>query len=177
MNGLYEVSNLGRIKKINRKVKNQYINRDKKINIILKGSKNQKGYLIIKLTKDKSIKTVGIHRLIAETFIPNPNNLPQVNHIDENKENNKVNNLEWCTAEYNNNYGTKKERLRVNHNPIIYESVKKQIIQYDKNMNKIEEFVSITSASKKYKINIGDISSCCRYKRKTAGGFIWRYKE
>ena len=177
MNGLYEVSNLGRVKKIKRKIKNKYIDRDKAINTILKGSKTQKGYHIIKLTKDKKIKTIGIHRLVAEAFIPNPNNLPQVNHKDENKTNNKVNNLEWCTVEYNNNYGTKKERLKAHHNPIIYESLKKKVIQYDKNMNKIAEYSSISEASKKNKINDRNISSCCKQKRKTAGGFIWRHKN
>ena len=176
--GLYKVSNLGKVKRIKRKIKNQYIFKgEKDINYILKGNKNQKGYLQVKLFKDDEAKNYLIHRLVAETFIPNPNNYSQINHIDENKQNNCIDNLEWCTCNYNNNYGTKKQRLKLNHNPIIYNYVRKPVIQYDKDMNKIAEFISIIDANKVTKISFSNISSVCSGKRRTAGGYIWKYKK
>lgn len=73
----------------------------------LKPVKNNTGYSIVCLHKDGEHKNYYIHRLVAEAYIPNPDNLPQVNHKDENKENNSLQNLEWCTHEYNNNYGSR----------------------------------------------------------------------
>ena len=72
----------------------------------------QKGYYGIYLYKNKKRHFKLVHRLVAETYIPNPNNLPQINHKDENSKNNNVNNLEWCTAKYNSNYGHHKEKIR-----------------------------------------------------------------
>lgn len=98
--GLYKVSNLGMVYSMKRKK-------------IMKLSKTEKGYYKVYLMKDGTGKHKKVHRLVAEAFIPNPNNLPQVNHKDEDKTNNIVTNLEWCTAEYNSNYGTHKEKLRI----------------------------------------------------------------
>lgn len=104
--GLYQVSNLGRVKSLKRlnydinKKQNVYIEKE----MILKYSLNNKGYKMIKLQKNKQKKTIAIHRLVAQTFIPNPNNFEQVNHIDGNKENNCVSNLEWCNNEYNHQH-------------------------------------------------------------------------
>lgn len=96
---LYKISDKGRV----------YSNRTKKI---LRDSLNKAtGYRTIDLYHDKEHKTIAIHRLVALAFIPNPNNYPYVNHKDENKTNNHVDNLEWCTAKYNSNYGTAKQRL------------------------------------------------------------------
>lgn len=79
---------------------------------ILKPQKNTRGYLQVGLSKDGTKKHFLIHRLVAEAFIPNPLNLPCVNHRDENKTNNCISNLEWCTYEYNNNYGTRTEKIK-----------------------------------------------------------------
>lgn len=95
--GIYQASNLGRIKQ------SQY-------NHILKPILHNR-YYCVGLSKDGKVKQYRLHRLIAETFIPNPDNLPQVNHKDENKLNNNVDNLEWCDSKYNNNYGTKGARI------------------------------------------------------------------
>lgn len=99
----YEVSNLGNVASLkfargsNRR--------------ILKQSTNTWGYSQVTLSKDKKKKNVVIHRLVAEAFIENPQNLPQVNHIDENKHNNRADNLEWCDSHYNINYGERKARV------------------------------------------------------------------
>ena len=94
--GLYEISNLGNIRSLN-------FNHTKKVRI-LKQNTNHNGYKYINLCKNSKQKGLRIHRLVAEAFIPNPNNYSQVNHIDENKSNNKVDNLEWCTCKNNINY-------------------------------------------------------------------------
>ena len=94
--GLYEVSNLGRVKSL---ISN---------GLILKQSKDKDGYYIVSLKR----KSFRVHRLVAIAFIPNPNNLAQVNHKDEDKTNNCVDNLEWCDATYNINYGTRNEQVR-----------------------------------------------------------------
>ena len=118
--GLYEVSNLGRVKSLN-------YNKTGKEQI-LKPAKVKNGYLLVGLCNNKKVKTYHVHRLVAQTFIPNPNDLPQVNHKDEDKENNCIDNLEWCSAEYNMNYGTRNKRIgKANKNKTISEETRKKI--------------------------------------------------
>ena len=105
-NGRYQVSNKGDVYSVER-----ISSQNKKCGgIILKPTSDKDGYLMVTLYKNGVVKTKKIHRLVTETFIPNPNGLPQVNHIDEVKDNNNVANLEWCDSSYNNNYGTRNER-------------------------------------------------------------------
>lgn len=111
--GIYQVSNLGRVKSLPRfhKTKNGYYSKVK----ILTPIKNDRGYLLVGLSKEWKKQKIFVHRLVAEAFIPNPNNLPQVNHINEfEKDNNCVENLEWCSCKYNCNYGTRNSRIRGN---------------------------------------------------------------
>lgn len=97
--GLYEVSNMGNVRNVRR-------------NTLLKLSKNNNEYIRVCLCKNCIRTLLSVHRLVAQAFIPNPNNLPQVNHKDEDKTNNNVDNLEWCTAKYNINYGTARIRAK-----------------------------------------------------------------
>lgn len=105
--GFYSVSNFGRVKQLKDNRFGKFIDCDK----IKKLTPDKDGYLRTSLTKDKKEKKFMVHRLVAMTFIPNPYNYPQVNHKDEVKNNNCVDNLEWCTEEYNANYGTRTERI------------------------------------------------------------------
>lgn len=156
--GLYQVSNLGRIKSLPKFVAysngKNYFYAEK----MLKPCKNQKGYLKIGLHKDESYKNVYVHRLVAEAFIPNPQNHKQVNHVDEDKANNRADNLEWCDCQYNVDY-----------------SISKKVCQYDADGNLLCVWKSIIEASRKTKIPDTNIISCCRGKYSQAGGFVWAY--
>lgn len=127
---LYQISNLGRLKSLSKKgnYKNEYIR---------KTLTDIKGYSVCNLVKDKKYKYVRIHRLVAQAFIPNLENKPQVNHKDGNKQNNCVNNLEWCTNSENQLHAIKMG-LRKNEN--ISKGRKKEINQYDLNGNYITFF-------------------------------------
>lgn len=144
----YQISNKGRI-------------RSKHTNAILNPSKTG-GYYHIGLRYEKR-KECTIHRLVAEAFLPNPNNLPFVNHKDENKLNNNVENLEWCTCEYNTNYG--KGSLARNQ----------RVIQYDTDGNALKVWESMKEASEALQIGHVGISACCRGIKRTSGGFVWTY--
>ena len=156
--GHYQVSNFGRVKSIK-------FGKE----IILKQHINIKGgYYYVCLLKNGKHKNYYVHRLVAQAFLPNPNNLPEVNHKDECKTNNVVSNLEWCDRKYNHNYGTINER--------ISQSQSKPVLQYDLNGNLIKEWKSINECGRNG-FNQGDICKCCNGKRKTAKGFIWKYKN
>ena len=104
--GLYEVSNIGRVRSVDRFYYRLHKGK------VLSPTKDRYGYLTVTLNCNGKSKTIKIHRLVAQAFLPNPDNLPQVNHKDEDKTNNNVDNLEWCTAKYNVNFGTRQERYR-----------------------------------------------------------------
>ena len=104
--GSYQVSNKGNVRSVERRNSRGY----RLAGRILKPGHDNDGYLHVVLCKNGKRKTTTVHRLVAEAFIPNPESLPQVNHIDEVKDNNNVENLEWCDSKYNNNHGTMIER-------------------------------------------------------------------
>ena len=165
--GLYQVSNLGNVKSLMHYRKgingNLTIVKEK----ILKQNINRKnGYLVVSLCKNGISKTSRVNRLVAETFISNPYNLPQVNHIDGNKLNNNKNNLEWCSAKRNMN-----EAVRIG----LFKNVVKKVAQYDMNNNLIEIYSSITEASRKTGITNTSISYCANGKRKNGCGYIWKF--
>lgn len=171
----YEVSNLGNVrswwKPVSRGVGNgkgcggRVIGSEFKLH---KQHVDSDGYRVTCLTgKDKKYKTFKVHRLVAMAFIPNPNNLPQVNHKDENKQNNCVWNLEWCTNEYNVNYGTALRRGALKR--------MKAVSRYDLQGNYIDSFESASEAMKQ--TNIRHIVSACLLDRLYAGGYQWRYTD
>ena len=150
----YEISNLGRVRRNGK---------------ILKPRKNAGGYFQVNLYKNGIVKQSYIHRLVAYAFLPNPQNLPQINHKDENKSNNTVDNLEWCDCKYNNNYGTRKERAAENHC--------RPVLQFDREGNFIREWPSMIKVEEELGIYNQNISWCCLGKLKSAGGYLWQYKN
>lgn len=163
----------------------------KRKNKYLKPTVNKYGYCKVTLQKNKYKKIFSVHRLVAQAFIPNPQNKPQVNHIDSNRQNNNINNLEWVTSKENTQHTVKTNRFenmaKVNSKKMkenkIYllgyekanESTKKKVNQYDKNNNFINQYNSISEASRKTNITITSISYACNEKRKTGGGYIWHF--
>lgn len=145
--GIYQISSLGRIKSLERKIKTSKGERIVKEKI--KKLETNGKYILIKLCKNSIIEHVSIHRLVAQVFIPNPDNLPEVNHKDENKHNNSVDNLEWCTHKYNSIYGTAIERG--------HEKIRKKVYGINLISGYIHEFESI-SDTEKYGFNIKSIS-------------------
>ena len=153
-------------------------------------SKSQR-YLRSNLWKDGKYKTFSIHRLVAEAFLPNPNNFPVVNHKDGNKLNNRVDNLEWCTQSYNvkesyrlglqkiltppmkEDYVPWNKGKKMSTDYIQKNYPKKKVNQYSLNNDFIKCWGSISQAEKE--LGITHISNCCRGKRKSAGNYIWRY--
>ena len=152
--GLYEVSNQGRVKSLK-------FGKER----ILKQLRNTFGYLFVFLCKNGEKKEYKVHRLVAQTFIPNQDNLPQVNHKDENKTNNFVQNLEWCDSKYNNNYGTRNQRIS------------KSVLQYTKSGVFVREWKSSSEIEMNLNYNKGNISKCCTGKLKSAYNFIWKFKD
>lgn len=155
----YEVSDLGRV-------------RNKKTGHILNPQKGGGGYLRVSMWCNGGYVREYIHRLVGFAFIPNPDNLPCVNHMDENRFNNCKNNLEWCTYKYNAHYSFIWEKSA----PIAHETRKKPIIQLTKEGKYVNEYDSGVDASKQTGINVRSIYMCCGDKRKSAGGYVWRYK-
>ena len=170
--GLYQISNYGRVKRLSKQKRNYNINTKKYDTIILPDKivtpqLNQYGYYRIGLTKNGKRKCHSVHKLVAQAFIPNPENKPQINHKDENKQNNYVENLEWCTAKYNINYGTRNKRTgQKQMKPIL--CVETGVI-----------YESLSEASKSMELSMGNISCVCRHRKwfKTAGGYHWEYVE
>lgn len=165
--GLYMVSNKGNVKSLNYKKTGK--------EGILKPHKTNWGYLRVRLCKDGKSKNYLIHRLVAQAFCENPKGYKDVNHKDENKQNNKASNLEWCTSSYNNTYNdrAKKAGRKLRNDP----NRSKAVIAIDKITGLILEFPSTHEASRQTKINQGNISNCCTGRQKSAGGFYWLYAD
>lgn len=144
--GLYAITSCGKVWSYKRKR-------------FLKPFSNKKGYLLVALCKDGEKKSYKVHRLVAEAYLPNEENKPQVNHIDECKTNNCINNLCWMTAKENNNYGTRNERIS------------KKIICVETN----EIFNSITEAAKAINLTCQALSNHLRGRTKTCAGLHWAY--
>lgn len=172
--GIYEISNFGRIKSLDRFVEHK---RSGLIHIkekILKPHISSKGYYCQWLHKDGIKKSIFIHRLVAEAFISNPYNFPYVNHKDENPKNNYVGNLEWCTHKYNMNYGSINIKKSNTWKKRIADS---RFVQYTKDGRFVREWFNVDLASKKTMIPKEAILKCLNYERKFASGFIFKYEK
>lgn len=167
--GLYKVSNLGRVKSIDRKSWNGKIWYERK-GKILKGCRDKDGYCIVSLRRKNEHKTFKVHRLVAEAFIPNPDGYPQVNHKDENKINNCIKNLEWCSAKYNINYGTRNQRMATTN---LNGKNSQLVNQLTKDGRLLKIWPSMHEAARSLKINQGNISNCCSGRCKSYAGYIW----
>ena len=168
--GLYEVSDLGRVKKVARTI-TLTDGTVKKIDESILNQSDSNGYLKVGLYRNGVSKSNWVHRLVAQAFIPNNDQSKAViNHKDENKRNNSVANLEWCTYKYNANYGRRNER--------ISESISKPILQFDLETGLIiATYPSIKEAGLSTGINQISISRVARGKYKTAGGYGWKYQN
>ena len=159
--GLYKVSNKGEVKSLNY----NHTRKEK----ILKPGKNKRGYLSVALFKNGKMKNMKIHRLVCEAFLPNPNNLPQVNHKDENPSNNNVENLEYCDARYNINYGSRNQK--VSKAQINDKKKSKAVMCVETGVI----YQSIRDIQRKFGYNQSYISKCCRDIYKQAYGYSWQY--
>ena len=143
-----------------------------KTNRKYKGKIGNNGYLTFHTKRNNKCYTYSIHRLLAIKYIPNPNNYPVINHIDGNKLNNSIDNLEWCTHSHNTKEAVRLGLMNYSNNcgPC------KKVIQINKDTKEIIKiYNSIIEASKELKINRTGISNCCSGRYKTSGGYIWKY--
>ena len=168
--GEYQVSNLGRVKSLSRFIfngKGTFLSQEK----ILNGFKTKKGYIRVELHK----KSFAIHRLVAQAFIPNELNKPQVNHIDGDKSNNCVSNLEWCTNGEN--------QIHAYANGLNYHSdepgrTKRQVCKIDLTTGEIlDVYESISLAENSLNLKKCNITEVCKGNRKSCGGYGWKYVE
>lgn len=154
--GIYEISNYGRIKNVKR-------------GSLVQHCLNKVGYAVVKLPKEGKRVHHKLHRLIANAFLPNPNNYPVINHKDEVKANNNLSNLEWCTHQYNNTYNQIHYRRNKSH--------RTSVIKMSIDGVFIESYNSVNEAGASNNIHPSSISNCLRGRDKTAAGFRWKYKK
>lgn len=162
--GLYQVSNLGNIKSLGNGNSNNSKER------ILKAKKTKEGYFSVTLYENGKRKMFQVHRLVAHMFIENddPEHKTDVNHKDENKTNNSVSNLEWCTRKYNNNHGTRNKRAaKTNSRKVIGFSLTDTKVIILRSANLAKNFGFCQQA----------ICACCKGKRKSHKGYIWKYLD
>ena len=158
-----------------------------KTNKFLKPNHSERGYASVELFNKKGSKRILVHRLVARAFIPNPLNLPQINHKDENPTNNDVSNLEWCTSKYNMNYGSgaKTRHSKIDYSKPIYalnavkngKTVSVPVTMLDKNGIVLRTFESAKEAYRQTGISQGNILQVVHGKRKTAGSYAWQRRE
>lgn len=161
--GFYEVSNLGNVRSLN------YHNRGIIKNLVPVVDKY--GYKKVCLCKGGKQYNRAVHRMVAAAFLENPHDLPQVNHINELKTDNRVENLEWCTAKQNVNHGSRNIRMAQSKRNTNCKSV----VQMDLSGKKIREWISFSEIKRMFGYDVGFIIRCCKGRSKTAYGYKWQY--
>lgn len=184
--GLYKVSNLGQVSRVIREKRGRGVHGFTKGGL-LKQECCRNGYVRVALYLNGKSKHFLVHRLVGIAFIDNPNNLPEINHKDEIKNNNTVENLEWCTGKYNSNYGTGKIRAVENRDirkqvantdyQAIAEKTRKSVKQLDLDGTLIKIWKYQKQVTKQLGIRQGSISNCCIGRCHTAGGYKWEYNN
>ena len=183
--GLYQVSNLGRVRSLDKPMV-VYGFQKIPINTIRKGKVlsprlSQDGYEKVSLTKDKKPNNLFVHRLVAKAFISNDDDCKEVNHIDGNKRNNEVSNLEWCTHLENMQHCFKNSLRKKQTKPMLGRTYSKspyakKVYQYDKNGNLMKIWSSIREASEYHHVDGSNISRCCNGHAKSCKGFVWSFE-
>lgn len=159
--GLYKVSNMGRVYSCPNRIHN---------GMILNADKYKTEYYHVALSRQGKKKFIMVHRLVAQAFIPNPNNLPFVNHRDESRTNNCVDNLEWCTPKYNCTYGKVSRENRIANSKLG-----RAVVQMSLNGKDIAVFPSLSEASRRFGVSVSNIATACTGSVNTSAGFKWRY--
>lgn len=174
--GLYQVSNLGRVKALKRSfvIGNGGIVKHEEN--ILKERKYKSGYCYVGLYKNGKEKKFKIHRLVAQAFIPNPENKPEIDHVNTVRDDNRVENLRWCTRKENFANPITHERRKINIE-ILHSLKYKPVLQYSKEGILVARYDSATHAARLNGFSQQNISHCCLGKRKSASGFIWCFAE
>lgn len=179
--GMYQVSNKGRVRSLDRHDKHGALWKGK----LFKLSPDKSGYIKTKFSVDGKRTVKLVHRLVAEAFIPNPENKPEVNHIDGDKQNNYVNNLEWVTSKENTRHGLENGLIKYNLEALA-KGQKKAVKATSKKVNQltlegdfIRQFKSFAEAGR----SVGDVErrnsirDVCKGRQKTAYGYLWEYAE
>lgn len=169
--GLYKVSNKGTVKSVKRVVNHGNFDTKRKIKErIIKPWDDGHGYNSVSLSKDGKVYKKKVHRLVLEAFVKNTFNKPTVNHINENRKDNRLENLEWATYKENNNFG--------GHNERVSKTLSKAVVQLSEKGEKIAEFSSAKEAGIATGVNQVNIQGCLAHaNRILAGGYKWRYKN
>ncbi len=170
--GLYEISDQGDVRSIAQYTCHHIVTPRPKPRSV-KAELTHDGYVRVCLSNRGTHKHYTVHRLVALTFIPNPDNLPQVNHKDENPQNNSVDNLEWCTGKQNCNYGKHCQRIR--DRLAIKHHLAKAVAKLDESGNILETYKSINDAARQLGIRGENITRCCKGKYNQSCGYKWKY--
>ena len=179
--GYYQVSNLGKVRSLDRYIVNKKGERKHFTEKYL-AQVSRRDYLGVTLSKNNKSKMFSTHILVAETFIPNPENKPEINHIDGNKQNNKVDNLEWCTRSenelhaYKNGLANPSDRQKQAAKKYAKENYSKKVVQYSLNGEFIKEWNSMHDVWRELGIRPSYICRCCKGLRRQTCGYIWKYK-
>lgn len=165
--GLYQISNHGRVKSL-------HFGKER-----IRKPSDSRGYPIILLNKGGKYTVTYIHRLVATYFVPNPDNKPEINHLDENKKNNRADNLAWCTEKENTNWGTRTERARksMKGKLVNRKDVSKKVDRYTVDGEYLDTYPSLAEAARTFGLFYSNIAKVCRGENKTSGGYKWKFSE